>query len=347
MFQKATRFAGTCFLIFVICWLLMEYCLPIGLPFLLGFLLAKAAEPATGLLQRRLGLPRAAAVALSVSAVCFLAATIVIFLLGFLWRQMQQLTAFLPQLETTLQQGTDLLQAWLLELSHKLPGTLGILSAELTDQLFSSGSAIMEQAVMLLPKLFTGLVGGLSRGAFGLITGIISAYMLAARLPAWQAWWQTHQPQRWQEAWLPALSGLKKAMGGWLLAEAKLAGVAFGIMTLGFLLLRISRPLLWAGLITLVDALPVFGVGTVLVPWAAICFLQGNGVRGVGLLAVYGVVWLTRSVLEPKLLGKGLGLDPLVTLIAIYAGWKLWGVAGLLLAPLLALAATQILKQVR
>lgn len=347
MSQKIIRFAWILGITLALLWLLMEYGLPIGLPFLLGLVLARAAEPATKLLQRSAGFSRSWAVAISVSGMCLFAATVLFLPLGFLWRQMQQLLELLPQLETTLQQGSDLLRSWLQSLSHRLPSPLAGFINRLAEQLYHSGSTIAEQAISLLPKLATGVLSGLSQGMLGLVTGIISAYMIAARLPKWQAWWQRRQMPQWQETWLPALSQLKKAMGGWIFAEFKLACVAFGILLLGFWLLRIQNPLLWAGLITLVDIFPVLGVGTVLLPWAGICFLFGNGARGVGLLAVYAVVWLTRSILEPKLVGKGLGLDPLLTLMATYAGWKLWGIAGLLLAPILTLATMQLFQQLK
>lgn len=347
MYRKTISFAFILSLILVFFWLFMGYLLPIGLPFLLGLGLARAAEPVTALLQRRLALPRGGSVAISVSGVFLLTATAVFLLLGIVARQVQHLVDFLPQLETALQQGAQLLQDWLQQLNRRLPGALGELADSWTKNLFTSGDTVMQQAILQIPKLATGLLSGLSKGILGLITGIISAYMIASRLPAIQAWWQQHQPPRWQEKWLPALGSLKRALGGWIWAELKLAGVAFGILSVGFLVLRIDRSLLWAALVTLVDAFPILGVGTVLLPWAGVRFLQGDPVLGIGLLTIYGIVWLTRSVLEPKLIGKGLGLDPLVTLVAIYAGWKIWGLAGLLLAPILALTATQILKQMR
>ena len=89
--------------------------------------------------------------------------------------------------------------------------------------------------------------------------------------------------------------------------------------------------------------LPVLGTGTVLIPWSMVCFLQEDTFRALGLLGIYVFISLLRSVLEPRFVGKQLGLDPLVTLIAIYAGYRLWGLPGMLLAPILAVAATQIL----
>ena len=102
-----------------------------------------------------------------------------------------------------------------------------------------------------------------------------------------------------------------------------------------------------AGLITLVDAFPILGVGTVLVPWGILLLVQGNLPLGLGIFALYGVIWLVRSVLEPKLLGKELGLDPLVTLVCIYAGFRLWGIWGMLLMPILAMGITQVQKDIR
>ena len=129
------------------------------------------------------------------------------------------------------------------------------------------------------------------------------------------------------------------------MAELKLAAVAFILLLAGFALLKLKHPLMLAALITLVDAFPVLGVGTVLIPWSLLRLVQGDRVLGFGLLGLYAAIWLIRSVLEPKLLGKELGLDPLVTLVSIYAGFRLWGLGGMLLAPMVALAATQVLKR--
>ena len=80
-------------------------------------------------------------------------------------------------------------------------------------------------------------------------------------------------------------------------AQCKLVGVSFLILFLGFVILRISHALLWAFLICLVDALPVLGTGTVLLPWSLICLLQGDTPRAIGLASVYIAVTLTRSAL--------------------------------------------------
>ena len=100
---------------------------------------------------------------------------------------------------------------------------------------------------------------------------------------------------------------------------------------------------LWAAAIALLDALPVLGTGIVLIPWSIVSFLQADAPRALGLLAVYVTATLTRSLPEPRFVGRQLGLDPLITLAAIYCGYRLWGIGGMILSPLVAVTAFQLL----
>ena len=100
--------------------------------------------------------------------------------------------------------------------------------------------------------------------------------------------------------------------------------------------------LLLAVVIAFIDALPVFGTGTVLLPWAALCCLEGNFPKGIALTALYLVIWLVRSIMEPKLMAKSAGLPPLPALMAMYVGFCAMGVAGMILGPILLLLVKQL-----
>lgn len=328
-------------------WIGVKFLLPLLFPFLIGIGLAVAAEPGTEYFSRKLRLPRGVACAISVSGVLILSLALVLLALGFVMRQMRNLGSILPAMERSVQQGLSLLQSWLSAMTEKLPGSLGIAAGELVDNLFSGGSSLLGQAALRLPHMAGQLLSGLSEGLLWLVTGVICAYMVSARLPRLRQSLRTALPQGWRETYRPALQDLRKALGGWLLAEMKLAGVAFVFLLCGFWLLRVEHPLTWAALTTLVDIFPILGVGTVLIPWGIVCLLQGNAARGIGILTLFAVIWLVRSVLEPKLVGKGLGMDPLVTLLAIYAGFQIGGITGMLLAPLAALAVVQTIKHLQ
>ena len=122
-------------------------------------------------------------------------------------------------------------------------------------------------------------------------------------------------------------------------------GLTFVILLLGFVMLRIPYAIFWALGVCLVDAFPILGTGTVLIPWSLLLFLQNDTPRAVGILGIYATVTLSRSILEPKLLGRHLGLDPLATLIALYVGYRLWGIGGMLLSPILAATALQLVPE--
>ena len=176
----------------------------------------------------------------------------------------------------------------------------------------------------------------------GFGTGLIASFMISAKLPLWKARLQSRFPQEQYRPLLETAKGLKAAILGWLKAQVKLSGVTWVLVTLGFLLLGVSSALLWGGVVALVDAFPILGTGAVLVPWSLLSFAQGDPGRAFGLLGLYGGVTLVRTLLEPKLVGQHLGLDPLVTLAALYAGYRLWGLPGMILSPLLAVVVLQV-----
>lgn len=320
-------------------WVGIQYLLPIALPFLLGTGLALLAEPLTRLLHNRINLPRALAAGVGVS-VTFLFCLMLLLLLGaLLLRELAALAQVLPNLEQTARSGMGLLSGWLLDrISQLPPGIQTILARNITG-IFSGGSAMLDDLVKYLLGLTKALLSHVPQSALTLGTAIISSYMISCRLPNLKLRFAQYFSR--STPFLEGFRRVRKAIGGWFLAQLKLCGVTWGLLTLGFLVLGIRYALLWGILVALVDALPVLGTGAVLIPWSLISFLESNNARALGLLGLYAIVALTRSVLEPRLVGKQLGLDPLLTLACLYAGFRLWGVAGMIFAPLLAVAIRQ------
>lgn len=322
----------------VAAWLTIRYALPVLLPFLLGALLALAAEPAVHFSTRRLHLPRWAGAGLGVSLT-------LIVLVGLFWlfgsaviREMGVLAQALPDLQDTARQGIDLLKNTVVTLSEKMPANLGGFLSDAAASVAGSSSTLMEQTVLRLPGLLTSAVGKMSQGLIGLGTGLISAFLISARLPRLRQSLSAMIPASWRERFFPALSRIRRTLGGWLKAQSLLLLVTYAIVCVGFLLLRIPYGPIWAVLIALVDAVPMLGTGTVLLPWALVSLLQGSGLQALGLVGIFLLATVSRSALEPRLLGKHIGLDPLITLLAMYAGYRFFGFWGLILAPISAAA---------
>lgn len=332
-------------LAFLTVWLSSRLLLPLFSPFLLGTLLALAAEPMVSFLHKHLHVPRSVSAGIGVSMAFCLFAMAALLLCAFVIRELGALAGILPNLEETARSGISLLRSWLLEAASHTPQSIQPLLSENVSTLFSDGASLINRALRFLLGLAGSLLSHIPDSALGLGTAVISGFMISAKLPKIKKWILRRLPREKLRPLLEAVIRMKNALFGWLLAQCKLMGMTLLILLLGFILLRIPYAPVWAVGVALVDALPVLGTGTVLLPWSLICFLQNDGGRAVGLLGVYAVITLTRSILEPKLLGRHLGLDPLVTLIALYVGYKLWGIGGMILAPMLAVAAIQLVPQ--
>lgn len=320
----------------LLAWAAVRYLLPLILPFLLGLALAVGAEPMSRFFRRRLGIPRRIASGISVSmAFCFLAAGGML-LCALAVRELRALAGILPELAASAQSGLTGLEEKLIRFSERLPGDLGPTMAQSIRALFSDGSSLGDKAIGYLLGLAGTILSHIPRSFLGIGTAVISGYMISARLSQLRAWVLGRIPREKWRAWLEYGKRLKGTALRYLTAQAKLSAVTFGILLAGFWWLRLPYPLLWALAVALVDAFPVLGTGTVLLPWAVLTAVQGQTVRALGLAGLYALVCVIRSVLEPKLLGKHLGLDPLVTLVAMYAGFRLLGLGGMILAPMLA-----------
>ncbi len=323
-------------------WLAVRFLLPWLLPFLAAWGLASLLEPAVVLLTSRLRLPRRAAAALCTAAL----AAALLGLLGLaawrVWYELSALPGRLPALLDRLPALAEQLEGWAYRFLVALPLPLQDAARNALEQLAAQGSALPGRLSAALAGAAAGLASALPAAGLFLFTTFLATYFTSAGRPALLEAAGRRVPAQWRKRLGEAGAGLKGAFGGWLRAQGLLMLSTFGQLVLGFLLLGVEPAVLLAGLTALVDALPVFGAGTVLLPWAAAMLLMGRTRLGLGLLALYAVVWLARSLLEPRLIGKRVGLPPLAALACMYVGFRAFGVAGLLLAPLAGVLARQL-----
>ncbi len=109
--------------------------------------------------------------------------------------------------------------------------------------------------------------------------------------------------------------------------------ITFAICLAGLLLLGVEYALLIAAVISVLDILPVIGIGTIFIPWAVFQFAFGSRALGFGLLVLFLIAEFIRQLAEPKIVGKNLGLHPIISLILLYGSYSLFGIGGILLIP--------------
>ena len=341
MSQSMRRYAGILAAVLG-SYLAIQYLFPLLLPFLLGGALAVAAEPMVRFFSDRLRLPRALAAAVGVAMAFSILGLLLLAVCGLAFRQLQALAGILPDMEQTIRSGMGALSGWLMDLAQGAPRMLRDPLEKNVQEFFSGSSALLEKATAYVLRLASGFLSQLPNGALAFGTGLISSFMISAKLPRIRQALSVRLPEEKLRPWLDSVRSMKAVLVGWLKAQMKLSGVTFGILTICLLLLKVPHAPLWGLLVALVDAFPILGTGAVLVPWSLVSFVQGDTLRAFGLLGAYGAVTLTRTVLEPRLVGRQLGLDPLVTLVCLYAGFRLWGILGMILAPMLAVTAAQL-----
>ena len=116
-------------------------------------------------------------------------------------------------------------------------------------------------------------------------------------------------------------------------------------LAVGLSVLGVDNAVGLAALIAVIDILPVLGCGTALIPWGLVCLLSGDARTGLGLLVLYAVVTVVRNLIEPRLVSGRVGTHPLLTLLLMYAGFRIAGVAGILLFPFLGTVTVQLYKE--
>lgn len=195
--------------------------------------------------------------------------------------------------------------------------------------------------------------GGAARFAVQSLPSLVVSFLmwalatvfLAGDLPRMLAFLRRHIPPRFRRT----ASEVRALCGGTAMKMAKayllLMAVTFSELCVGLWLLRVEGALWLAGVIALVDVLPVLGVGTVLLPWAAVTALTGDLRFSVWLVVLYLVIALVRNFLEPRLISRRIGLPPAVTLLSLYVGLRAAGAVGLLIAPMAVTLAAEIWRK--
>lgn len=339
--RRILKTAGVAALAVLGGWLGLWLLGPVLLPFGVGYLFALGAQPAVDTLTKR-HIPRWAAAGLTVTLL-YAALGTAFYALGWvLCRETLALARQLPELAESLTGPAARVEAWLLERADRFPDGVGQALRQGVEEFFRSGAGLAGRAYNWVFSLISGALKKLPELMLFLVTAVLSSFMLAAKLPELRELWRRKAPALWQRRVQAVNRRLRATLGGWVKTQVQLMGVTALVLTAGLLVLGVDYPVLLGGLIALIDALPVFGSGTVLLPWALWELLDGRTTLAVGLAALYAGASLIRSALEPRMLGKQMGLDPLLTLLALYAGFRYFGILGMILFPVGAILVKQL-----
>ena len=330
-----------------------KYGVPIFMPFLLAYLTVSFVRP----LGKRLS--RATALRLGVCCVAVLLLLLVVaggavYLGGYyLWREASAFYAWLGANAESLADALGGLLATkgegnalpaFIERLLELPviadffGGLDALAQTLTSALLSRlGEALTGAALHAATSLPSGVLSVLVYGLACFYLALDGERLFACLLDCFAA----PRRKRIQEVCDTA----SRAVRAYLRAYGVLFLLTLGQLLLGFWIIGVQYAFLIAVIVSVLDVLPALGAAVVLVPWGAVSLAAGNVRVGAGLLILAGVVTLLRQIAEPKIVGKSLGLHPLVALFAMYVAFRLFGAVGLVLGPCACIVGKSIMER--
>lgn len=305
------------------------------MPFLVAFIISLIVEPAIKFIMRKTNLTRRTS-----SIIIFVLVFVII--LGLLaWG----LITLFSESSSLLQSLNDYFDKFYIQfqgLISQFNFDKIHLSEEVLQVIQNSTGDILETASNWLRNGLTGLINVVTSIpsiaiSFGIT--IIALYFICVDKIYIIDQIEHHLPKVWVMRIGRHLKDLISTLGGYLKAEASLVLVSFVISLIGLYILEftgfnIQYPLLMALFIGFVDALPILGSGTVMIPWAIICAVNGDINLGIAIIVLLIIMSIARQVLEPKLVSKNIGVHPIFTLIAMYTGFKFIGIIGLLIGPI-------------
>jgi len=342
---KKTLYIFVYTLIFAaLAYIAFKYALPVLLPFLLAWLVATVLQRPVVFAEKKLKIPKKAAAAVLVLLFVSTLLAIIFALVSMLIRQGGEFIGRISDDPSSITEKIDavfekigvFLERFGIEYDGGLPSAISDAAINAVSSIASALTGAAASFAASLPRVFI-FIAAL----------VISSIYFCADYRKISDFILSNAPKRVALV----VSTLKKEFGNvmtkyvrsyFLLFLLTLGELFFGLTVIG-----VESAIVLAAAIAFVDILPVFGAGIVLLPWAVVKLIVGEIGTGVGLIIIYAVVLIVRQIVEPKIVGSGIGLNPAVSLMTMYVGLKTFGVVGLVAAPILFTIVKNTVVEVR
>ncbi len=309
-------------------YIFFRYLFFVTLPFLLAWGVAFALRPVSVKISAGIRIPRRIVSAVLTVFIVLggmsIAVSALIYALGQAWDFLSRLA------------GSDALYDVLSRLMNPISGLLGDFDGaeQLEEHIDSAIKGALTSVLSELLGGVTAFISSVPRVFIFILVTVISSVYFSVDLDRINAFVLKILPRAVSERLIVFKDRFLKTLVKYLRSYLVIMLVTFIVMLFGFLLLNVPYAVLLAFLVSLLDALPLIGVGTVLVPWSIYQIIFGEPWLGIGLLVLFVAHEVIRQFAEPKILGKSLGIHPIVSLVLLYVGYCCFGFLGLLLIPI-------------
>ena len=308
------------------------YVIWLFLPFVSAYLVSLLVNPFAETLQKRLKMPKGLSALLVVLVTVGVVGGIIT---GVIWKivdEVRNVYYDFPIIWGNIQSAWYSVSRFLTGLMDALPNSMQEVLDSLLDQTteWISGIAVNTTIVQSagnfakkLPSIFISI-----------IVFILSLYFMVSDSEKVSV--AVKKP--FSESFVARVSAIKaeakKYVGGYVKAQLTIMCIFFFIIFIGLTLLKVDYALVIALATAILDALPIFGSGAILWPWALVSFIMGRYGMGTSLIIIYFILVLVRQLIEPKIVSQNIGMHPLMTLMAMYVGFRTLSFGGMILGPL-------------
>ena len=322
----------TALIVLLLCIFLLPKCIFFFMPFVIGWIISLIASPVVRFFEEKLKVRRKGASVIVIVAVLS-AVILIVYAVGA--KLVQEGVSFVNELPMLWEGIMDEFS----QVGENLEGIYNRLPEDMQNTLDNIGTQMGEYFGSIMEGAGTPTfeaVGNVAKQLpdifLGVVMCILSAYFFVADKSYMSNIMKKYVPDSIRYRFDLIRRSFRNAVGGYFKAQFKIECWIYILLVVGLLALHVRYALLVALGIAFLDFLPVFGTGTVMIPWAVIEILSKDYKMAIGLLIVWWVGQLVRQMIQPKIVGDSIGMDAIPTLFLLFIGYKVAGVLGMILA---------------
>lgn len=322
----------TALAVVLLCIFLLPRCIWFFMPFILGWLIALIASPVVHFFEEKLKVKRKAMTAVVIVAVLAVVVLLVYLLGAKLIKEGVNFVNELPNIWNSILAEFNKVGANLQGVYNRMPADTQATIDDILVELGNYADGVMSRIELPSFEAVGNVAKQIPDIFLGVVICLLSAYFFVADKGYMSAVAEKYLPASVRYHFNLIRRSFRNAVGGYFRAQFKIECWVYILLVIGLMILGVDYAFLVAFGIAILDFLPVFGTGTVMIPWALIELLSNNYRMMFGLLAIWLIAQLVRQVIQPKIVGDSMGMDAIPTLFLLYIGYRAAGVMGMILA---------------
>ena len=322
----------TALAIVLLCIFLLPRCIWFFMPFIMGWLISLIASPVVRFFEEKLKVKRKAMTAVVIVAVLAVVVLLVYMLIVKLVREGVNFVNELPNIWNAILAEFNKVGANLQGVYNRMPANMQATIDDIIVELGNYANGVMSRSELPSFKAVGNVAKQIHDIFLSVVMCLLSAYFFVADKGYMAAAAEKFVPTSVRYHFDLIRRSFRNAVGGYFRAQFKIECWVYILLVIGFMILGVDYAFLVAFGIAVLDFLPVFGTGTVMIPWAIVELLSNNYRMMFGLLAIWLIGQLVRQVIQPKIVGDSIGMDAIPTLFLLYIGYRAAGVLGMILA---------------